>query len=98
MQIPVLVERIAGNGYRARGAGPVAVTVKAATREKALAKLRERIQARLSKGAELVSLEVGPESHPWVEFAGMFKDDPQIEEWVQSMAEYRQQVEDDPDR
>ena len=33
-----------------------------------------------------------------MEFAGMFKDDPGIDDWVQSMAEYRQQVEDDPNR
>ena len=28
----------------------------------------------------------------------MFKDDPLIDDWVRSMAEYRQQVEDDPNR
>jgi hypothetical protein len=27
----------------------------------------------------------------------MFKDDPWIEEWKQSIEEYRQKVEDDPD-
>jgi hypothetical protein len=49
-------------------------------------------------GTELVGLELGPQPHPWMKFAGMFKDDPWIDEWVQSMAEYRQQVEDDPNR
>src|SRR5438046_1459490 len=98
MQIPVLVERIKGNGYRARGAEPFAVSAKGATRAEALAKLRAKIQARLKKGTELVGLEVGPPAHPWLEFAGMFKGDPLIDEWVQSMAEYRQQVENDPKR
>lgn len=98
MQIPVLVERLKSNGYRARGAEPFAVSAKGATREEALAKLREKIQARLKKGTELVGLEVGSRAHPWMEFAGMFKGDPLIDEWVQSMAEYRQQVEDDPNR
>ena len=33
-----------------------------------------------------------------MEVAGMFKDDPMFDDWVKSMAEYRQQVEDDPNR
>src|SRR5438477_6912529 len=98
MQIPVLIEPLARNGYRAQGMEPFAVSAKGATREEALAKLRAKIEGRLKKGAELVGLEVGAPPHPWMEFAGMFKDDPWIEDWVQSMAEYRQQVEDDPDR
>ena len=98
MKISVLVERVKRNGYRARGTEPFAVSARGSTREEALAKLRKKIQARLRKGTELVDLEVGPPSHPWMQFAGMFKDDPQIEDWVKSMAEYRQQVEDDPNR
>jgi hypothetical protein len=97
MQIPVLVERIAGNGYRASGAGAFAVTAKAATREEALAKLRKKIQARLKNGAELVNLEVESESTPWVKFAGMFKDDPLIDDWKRAMSDYRKEVEQDPD-
>jgi len=98
MQIPVLVERLKGQGYRARGKEPFVVSAKGATREEALANLRAKIQTRLKNGSELVGLEVGAEAHPWTEFAGMFKDDPWIDDWVQSMAEYRQQVEDDPNR
>jgi hypothetical protein len=97
VEIAVLVERLKGNGYRARGAGPFALTGKGATREEALDKLRAKIQARFKDGVELVGLEVGPEPNPWVEFAGMFKDDPLIDEWKQAMAEYRNEVEEDPD-
>jgi predicted RNase H-like HicB family nuclease len=97
MQIPVLVEQVKGNGYRARGKEPFVVSAKGATREEALAKLRAKIQARLKNGTEIVGLEVGPEPHPWMEFAGIFKDDPWIEDWKRSIEEYRQQVEDDPD-
>jgi hypothetical protein len=98
MQIPVLVERANGNGYRARSKNPFAVSAKGATREEALAKLRTKVQAKLNNGTELVGLEIGQEPHPWMEFAGMFKDDPWIDDWKRSMEEYRQQVEDDPDR
>ena len=98
MQIPVLVERVKGNGYRARGKEPFVVSARGATRKEALAKLRAKIQARLKKGTEVVALEIGPEPHPWMEFAGMFKDDPLFDDWQKAIAEYRQQVEDDPNR
>jgi tRNA(fMet)-specific endonuclease VapC len=98
MQMSVLIEPVKGNGYRARGAEPFALCAEGATREEALAKLKAQVEARLRDGAEIVTVEIGREPHPWLEFAGMFKDDPRIDEWVQSMAEYRQQVEDDPNR
>jgi predicted RNase H-like HicB family nuclease len=98
MQIPILVERVKGDGYRARGTEPFAVTARGSTREEALAKVRKKIEARLQKGTELVALEIASERHPWLPFAGMFRDDPWIEDWVKSMAEYRRQVDDDPNR
>jgi hypothetical protein len=98
VQIPVLVEKVKGNGYRAVGAEPFSVSAKGATREAVLAKLRAKIEARVKKGADLVTLQIGPLAHPWMEFAGMFKDDPRIDDWVQSMAQYRQEVENDPNR
>jgi hypothetical protein len=98
MQIPVFLEPVKGNGYRARGTEPFAVSAKGQTREEALAKLRDKIQSKLKKGTEVVGLEISPQPHPWLKFAGMFKDDPWIDDWVQSMAEYRQQVENDPNR
>ena len=98
MQIPILVERVKGNGYRARGSEPFALSARGVTREEALARLQAKIQNRLKNGTEIVGLDVGPQPHPWMEFAGMFRDDPWMDDWVQSMAEYRQQVEDDPNR
>jgi predicted RNase H-like HicB family nuclease len=47
MQIPVLIEPVARNGYRARVLEPYAVSAKGATREEALAKLRAKIEKRL---------------------------------------------------
>jgi hypothetical protein len=98
VKLAVLVEPMKGNGYRAQGTEPFAVSAKGATRAEALAKLRARIQARLKQGTEIIALEIGPEPHPWMELAGMFQDDPWLEDWVKSMEEYRQQVDDDPNR
>ncbi len=97
MQIPVLIEPLARNGYRARSMGPFAVGAKGATRVEALAKLRAKIEGRLKKGAELVGLEVGVAPHPWMAFAGMFKGDPWIEDWKRSIEEYRKKVDEDAD-
>ena len=98
MQIPILIEPIAGNGYRASGGQPLDVVVEAPTREEALAKLKEQLQVRLRDGAEIVPLEMAPHPHPLAKFVGMFKDDPLIESWKKSMAEYRRQIDKDPDR
>ncbi len=97
MQISVLVDRIEGKGYRARGTGPFAVSAEGTTREEALAKLRGEIQALLKNGTEVVALDIGPCPHPWVELAGMHKDVQWIEDWKRSVAEYRQKVDEDPD-
>lgn len=97
MQIPVLIEPKAGNGYRARGGEPLALTADGATQQEALAKLREKLEARLCQGAVVVPLEVSPPPHPLAEFIGMFKDDPWIKDWKKSMADYRRKVDRDAD-
>lgn len=96
MQIPVLIEPVAGNGFRARSAEPFGLTAEGATSDEALDKLRQEIQNRLTAGARLVSLDV-PADNPWKAMAGIYKDDPQFDDWQQAIAEYRRQVEEDPD-
>jgi hypothetical protein len=98
MQVPVLVEPVAGNGYRASGWIPAALTADGSTPEEALQKLRGLIAERLNEGARLVALEVPGVDHPWLPFAGMFnKDDPLVQEWKQAMAENRRKADADPD-
>jgi hypothetical protein len=96
MQIPVLIERIARNGYRARGGEPFAVTARGATPEKALARLRSKIESRVKKGGAIVTLELTPAPHPLAEFAGMFKDDPDFEDVLKIIAANRQKMDADP--
>ena len=98
MQIPVLIERVPGNGYRASGAEPFALAAEGPTRDAALASLKEQLEARFRNGAEVVSLEVGNLPHPLAEFVGMFKDDPLLEQWKRAMADYRRKIDRDADR
>jgi predicted RNase H-like HicB family nuclease len=95
MKIPVRIEPVAGNGYRARTGEPFAFTAEGATREEALERLRELIR-RLPDGAEVTGVEI-PVPNPWVEFAGMFKDDPYFDEWQAAIAENRRKADEDLD-
>jgi hypothetical protein len=99
MAIQVLIEPLANNGYRATSGEPLAASVEAPTREEALAKLKRQLGRRLKNGAELVYVELPSQSadNPWVQFAGMFKDDPWIGDWKQSVAAYRQKKDAEPD-
>lgn len=98
MQIPVLIEPVANNGYRACGFEPLTLSAQGPTREAALAKLKEQVQARLTGGAEIVQLEISASRHPLAEFAGIFSpDDPLVQEWIEIMAENRRTMDADPD-
>jgi hypothetical protein len=92
MQIPVLVEPVAGPKYRASTGGPLDLVAEAPTRDEALAKLQAQIQDRLRSGGEIATLDLAPPKHPWMEFAGMFKDDPIFEEVLEIMAENRRKM------
>lgn len=96
MNIPVLIEPIANNGFRATGGLPFEITVEGATRDEALGRLRAEIDKRMARGAIVVPLEITlTEENPWVQGAGMFRDDPQFDEWQAAILQYRRQVDQD---
>jgi hypothetical protein len=97
MQIPVMIEPVTGNGYRAVGAGVGTLSAEGPTAEDALQRFRELLAARLAAGLRVVTVEVPDAGNAWPKLAGMYKDDPLFEEWRKAMAAYRLQVEDDPD-
>jgi predicted RNase H-like HicB family nuclease len=95
MQIPVLIEPVDGNGYRAQ---PFPFTAQGATPEEALQKLRELLEGRISSGAKIVQMEILPKDDPRRQMVGIWDpNDPDIKEWRQAMEEYREKVEQDPD-
>src|SRR5579862_6207779 len=99
MQIPVLIEPVEGNGFRATGGDPFALTADGSTREEALLRLRTLIEDRLGHGAQIVSLDVSGASsdHPWTRFAGIFANEPFFDEWQEAIRDYRRQADEDPD-
>ncbi|MEN6450875.1 MAG: hypothetical protein ABFC96_10315 [Thermoguttaceae bacterium] len=94
MEIPIIVEPIGQNAFRASSGGIWGLETEAATREEAVEKLRKLIDSRLEAGAEVFDLEIRGGEHPLAQFAGMLKDDPLLQPWKDAMAEYRQQTED----
>jgi hypothetical protein len=87
---------VSGNGYRARGVEPLGLTAEGDTPDEAVRKLRQLLQDRLAAGARLVALEFPAGDNPWRQMAGMFKDDPLFDDWQKAIAEYRKEVEEDP--
>lgn len=98
MQIPVLVEPVASNGFRAKTGEPLPVSAEGATVEEAVRNLLAALEHQLKDGKQLRTVDVPP-ANPWLALAGMHDpNDPLIQEWKGEMAAYRQEVENDPDR
>jgi hypothetical protein len=97
MQIPVLIEPVAGNGYRALAPGLGPLSAEGSTAVEAVEKLRELLASRIAQGSRVVTIEVPGDGNPWAQMAGVYRNEPMFDEWRQAMAEYRQKIEDDPD-
>jgi hypothetical protein len=95
MQLTVLVERIDEQRYRAETAQPVSLATEGHTREEAVERLRKLVQQRLA-AAEVLQLEIPEvvEPHPWVPFAGIWKDHPEIDALLDSIAQYRRRLDE----
>jgi len=98
MKIPILIEPVANDGFQATSGPPLAVSAKGATKEEALARLREEIDRRMAEGAVVMSLEIAAiEEKPPIWGIGMFKDNPLFDEWQEAIAEYRRKVDEEED-
>lgn len=86
--ISILLEREI-NGFRASVLGLPDCQAQGATREDALSNVRKALNTRL-ESAEVVMIPLDSSSVP--KLAGLFKDDPQWDEFQAAMASYRQEV------
>ena len=92
MQIPVLIEPVAGNRYRARCVSSVPLSVEGASAYESLRLWREKYQSVLPADAEIVICEPSaPSVHPWAEYVGDLKDHPLFDEWQAAIDEYRRE-------
>ncbi|OWK45653.1 hypothetical protein [Fimbriiglobus ruber] len=99
MEIPVVIESVAGNGYRATGAGGLSVglTADGATAEEAIDRLADQVRTRVNAGAKLAEVNVTASAAPWKQDAGCLSGEPLYEPWREAMADYRRKLNDDPE-
>jgi hypothetical protein len=71
--------------------------VEASNRATALSQLQQQLETHLA-GAEIVALPVKlpslKQKNPWLEMAGIFKDDPQFEKMLEAIENYRNQLDE----
>ncbi|MBR8835184.1 MAG: hypothetical protein DSM106950_14410 [Stigonema ocellatum SAG 48.90 = DSM 106950] len=69
--------------------------VEASDRTTALAQIQQRLETHLA-GAEIVSISVklpsAEQKNPWLAMAGVFKDDPQFEQMLSAIENYRHEL------
>ncbi|MBN3896541.1 MAG: hypothetical protein V7L14_02770 [Nostoc sp.] len=69
--------------------------VEASDRATALSQIQQLLETHLA-GAEIVSLPIKLPSiepkNPWLEMAGVFKDDPQFEQMLEAIESYRHEL------
>jgi predicted RNase H-like HicB family nuclease len=99
MDISVVVEKVADNGYQATSYVPTHVVAQGRTRQEALDRLCEQLRGSLSS-VEVVTLSIPllGDAHPWKAIAGSWRESPDRSEIERNLQEYRQQVDADPDR
>ncbi|WP_414623218.1 type II toxin-antitoxin system HicB family antitoxin [Calothrix sp. CCY 0018] len=88
----ILIEAKEG-GYQATVWGLPDCQVFATTKEEAINSLHEFMENRL-KNVDIVTQEIETPTteHPWMKFAGMFKDDPMFDEVLAHIEEYRREL------
>jgi len=93
MQVTVFVERLDEHTYRAETTQPVALVTEGRTRDEAIERLRVLAQQRLIAG-EMVRLDIPDVAvpHPWVPFAGIWKDHPDLDAVLEHIAAERRQL------
>jgi hypothetical protein len=96
MKIPILVEPIENDGFRATSGPPFAISAEGATRGEALARLRAEIDRRMAEGAVVMPLDIATtEENPWLATAGIFRNNPLFDEWQEAIEEYRRKLDDE---
>ncbi len=93
MTYQAIVENTGERSFKAAVLGWPSCKVAGATREEALARLREALSQRLSE-VEIVPLEIDlpKDASPRLKFAWMFRDNPLFDEVVKEMEADRRQL------
>lgn len=100
MQIPVLVEPVAGKGYVARTGSPFGWSAEGATAAEAVERLQAEVVRHSTNGIRVTTIEwpdPGGE-HPLRKWVGTLPDDDLTRMWREAVEEYRREIDSDPNR
>ena len=84
-EVSVIIEQIAGNGYRASCAEPLSAVTEGASRDEAVERLRTVLEDRLRSGTEVVRLRIGDR----MQAGPVWPDDALTADWLQGIADAR---------
>lgn len=93
MQYQILIEHPNQNGYVASVIGLPDCVVEGATEDEALNRVKLRLKTRLAT-SKIVTVDVdvpaqGLTGNPWIDSAGIFKDDPTFDEYMEILEQIR---------
>ena len=99
MEVPVIIETVAGKGFRVTGAGGLSVGLSAEgeTAAEAIDRIAEQVRSRVDAGAQLTELTIAAGAAPWKQDAGYLRDEPLYEPWREAMEECRRKLDEDPE-
>ena len=98
MKIEVLLEEIGDRRFRAWTARPVELSVEADTADESVTNLKRLLDDWLSR-VRVIEIEVGEQAeHPLSAIIGSWRDNPEVDNVIENMRAYRQQVDADPER
>jgi predicted RNase H-like HicB family nuclease len=83
------------NKYIARVRDWPEVVIEEDTREAAITQIKQQLTAYLSQPPEVIHIELEPAApgeHPWLQFAGMWADDPTWDDFITEVAASRQEM------
>ena len=98
MQYTVFLQNSGGGGYIAQVPSLPSCVGEGRTREEALENIRKSLKEMLENVVEITQVEVDvPEMrHPkldtWMEFRGMFADDPDFDDFLLEIEAYRKEL------
>ena len=87
-----VIETTSQQRYRATGGEPFVGSVEAETPEAALEKMKQLIDDRVAQGARIAALDLPNGANPWLDGAGMFRDDPLFDDWQGVIPDYRRKA------
>jgi hypothetical protein len=93
MKATVLVEKLGKKKYRATTSQPIPLETEGTSQDQALERLCKLAKKRLAGGKLFqISLPATAGANPWQAFAGIWKDHPDYDAFLENIADYRRSI------